>query len=200
MLNHFSLHRGIIYPTFSLFSWYLATNYWIILGSGSSSLLASVPPFHLARTSAEELSLQKHYVYQVTSVVSNSVQPYGLQPARLVCPWDSLGKNTEVGCHALPSWNLPAPEIKPTSLMSSPLADKFFNTSATYLVTIQSELLLVLCLGSASLGEQSVPEQCAWLKTHTGDLCLRKHSPGEQSSIKVYTAGKPPPKPSLKSV
>ena len=84
--------------------------------------------------------------------------------------------------------------------MSSPLADKFFTTNATCLVTVQSELLLVLCLGSASLGEQSVPEQCAWLKTHTGDLGLRKHSPGEQNSIKVYTAGKQPSKPNLKSV
>ena len=27
--------------------------------------------------------------------------PYGLQPARLLCPWDSPGKNTGVGCHFL---------------------------------------------------------------------------------------------------
>ena len=26
--------------------------------------------------------------------------PHGLQPARLLCLWDSLGKNTRVGCHA----------------------------------------------------------------------------------------------------
>ena len=37
----------------------------------------------------------------VASVVSNSVQPYGLQPSRLLCLWDSLGKSTRVGCHAL---------------------------------------------------------------------------------------------------
>ena len=30
-----------------------------------------------------------------------TVRPFGLQPARLLCPWDSLGKNTRVGCHAL---------------------------------------------------------------------------------------------------
>ena len=35
------------------------------------------------------------------SVVSNSLRPRGLQPARLLCPWDSPGKNTGVGCHAL---------------------------------------------------------------------------------------------------
>ena len=30
-----------------------------------------------------------------------TLRPYGLQPARLLCPWDSHGKNTGVGCHAL---------------------------------------------------------------------------------------------------
>ena len=37
----------------------------------------------------------------VVSAVSDSLQPYRLLPARLLCPWDSLGKNAEVGCHAL---------------------------------------------------------------------------------------------------
>ena len=35
------------------------------------------------------------------SVVSDSLQPSGLQPTRLLCPWDFLGKNTGVGCHFL---------------------------------------------------------------------------------------------------
>ena len=30
-----------------------------------------------------------------------TVQPYGQQPTRLLCPRDSLGKNTGVGCHFL---------------------------------------------------------------------------------------------------
>ena len=34
-------------------------------------------------------------------VVSNPLRLHGLQPARLLCPWDSSGKNTGVGCHAL---------------------------------------------------------------------------------------------------
>ena len=33
--------------------------------------------------------------------MSNSVQPHGLQATRLLCPWDSPGKNTGVGCHFL---------------------------------------------------------------------------------------------------
>ena len=31
----------------------------------------------------------------------NSLQPSGPYPSNLLCPWDSPGKNTEVGCHAL---------------------------------------------------------------------------------------------------
>ena len=33
--------------------------------------------------------------------MSNSVRPQGQQPTRLLCPWDSLGMNTGVGCHFL---------------------------------------------------------------------------------------------------
>ena len=35
------------------------------------------------------------------SVVSDSLRPHGLSPTRLLCPWDSPGKNNGVGCHAL---------------------------------------------------------------------------------------------------
>ena len=34
------------------------------------------------------------------SVVCNSLRLHGLQPARLLCPWNSPGKNTGVGCHS----------------------------------------------------------------------------------------------------
>ena len=34
-------------------------------------------------------------------VRSDSLQSHGLWPARLLCPWNSPDKNTEVGCHSL---------------------------------------------------------------------------------------------------
>ena len=37
---------------------------------------------------------------QVVSVMSDSLGPYGSQPDRLLCPWDSPGKNTGVGCYS----------------------------------------------------------------------------------------------------
>ena len=35
------------------------------------------------------------------SVVSDPQQPHGLQPSRLLCPWDFPGRSTGVGCHCL---------------------------------------------------------------------------------------------------
>ena len=57
------------------------------------------------------------------SVMSNSLQPHGLQPARLLCPWDSPGKNTGVGCHSL------LQGILPTRV--SCIAGRFFTVWAT---------------------------------------------------------------------
>ena len=33
--------------------------------------------------------------------MSNSLRTHGLQPARLLCPWDFPGRNIGVGCHFL---------------------------------------------------------------------------------------------------
>ena len=45
--------------------------------------------------------LRIHSFLRSCSFVSDSLRPYGLQPTRLLCPWESLGKNTEVGHHFL---------------------------------------------------------------------------------------------------
>ena len=39
------------------------------------------------------------------SVVSNPQRPHGLQPSRLLHPWDFPGKSTGVGCHCLFQWH-----------------------------------------------------------------------------------------------
>ena len=50
------------------------------------------------------------------SVVSDSLQPYGLQSTRLFCSWNSLGKNTRVGCHFLLQGIFPAQGLNPRLL------------------------------------------------------------------------------------
>ena len=37
-------------------------------------------------------------VVRERSVMSDPLRPRGLQPSRLLCPWDSPGRNTRAGC------------------------------------------------------------------------------------------------------
>ena len=53
---------------------------------------------------------------QVASVVSDSLQPFGLQPTRLLCPWDSPGKSTGVGCRFLLQGIFPTQGLNPCLL------------------------------------------------------------------------------------
>ena len=47
--------------------------------------------------------VELHQVYtHVCSAVSGSLKPHGLYPARFLCPWDSLSKNTGVCCYPQP--------------------------------------------------------------------------------------------------
>ena len=54
------------------------------------------------RKNAKDFIIMSYwFLYQVASVVSDSLQPYGLWPARLLHPWDFPGKNTAVSRRAL---------------------------------------------------------------------------------------------------
>ena len=55
--------------------------------------------FSCQYTSLSNFSLS--LIRVLNHVMSDSVWPYRLQPARLLCPWDSPGKNTGAGCHFL---------------------------------------------------------------------------------------------------
>ena len=58
------------------------------------------------------------------SVVFNSLWPYGLQPTRLLCPWNSPVKNIGVGCHFLFQRIIPDQYSNPSFL----LGKRFFTT------------------------------------------------------------------------
>ena len=51
------------------------------------------------RTAIQALRAHTHQ-----AVLSNSLQPHGLQPTRLPCPWDFPGRNTGVGWHFSLQW------------------------------------------------------------------------------------------------
>ena len=79
----------------------------------------------------------------------DSLQPYGLELARLLCPWDSPGKNTGVGCHALFQGIFPIQGSNPCLLClllwqagSLPLASSGKPWWPTHLITKHSDMLL----------------------------------------------------------
>ena len=47
------------------------------------------------------------------SVVSNCLWPHGLQPTRLLCPWNSPGNNSEVGSHSFLQGIFPTQGLNP---------------------------------------------------------------------------------------
>ena len=83
---------------------------WALLRMGTMELLW-LQPFHLMKPSlqVQRDGGQGYFQGAVRSrcpesgvcVVSNSLQPRGLQPTGLLCPQDSPCKNTGVDCHFL---------------------------------------------------------------------------------------------------
>ena len=62
------------------------------------------------------LSIQSLSLSVSRSVVPSCLQPHGLQPTRLLCPWDFPGKDTGIGPHLLlQHHNSKASILKPCS-------------------------------------------------------------------------------------
>ena len=88
---------------------YLRPGLWAPRGAGQSGasgggdLSPDAPPLALPLPWAFWLGskLSSFCCCQVASVLSDSVRPYRRPPTRLLCPWDSPGKSTGVGCHFL---------------------------------------------------------------------------------------------------
>ena len=80
-------------------------------------------------------------------VVSDSLRPCGLESTRLLCPWDSPGKNTGVGCHALLQGIIPNQGSNPR-LLHWQVNYLPFEQSGKSSGMIQIEILIVWLLGN----------------------------------------------------
>ena len=72
------------------------------------------------------------------SVMSDSLRPHGLQPARLLCPWDSPGKNTGVGSHSLLQWIFLIQGSNPSLLQCRPILFCLSHQGSQYYLVICS--------------------------------------------------------------
>ena len=59
------------------------------------------------------LCLCMYYMCVSCSVMSDFLKPHGLQLVRLLCTWDSLGKDTGMGCYSLPQEIFPTQGMNP---------------------------------------------------------------------------------------
>ena len=73
------------------------------------------------------------------SVMSNSSWPHGLKPARILCSWDSPGKNTRVRCHALLPRIFLTQGLIHVSYISW-IAGRFFTATDTWEAQIQEDI------------------------------------------------------------
>ena len=124
------------------------------------------------------------------SVLSNSLWPSGQQPTRLLCPWDSPGLNTGMGCNALLQGIFLTQESNP-HLLSPALTGGFFITSTTWEAR-SCTLMEDKCLILVPEQEKGLPMSCllifhfttfaenlsgklktVWL---TAELSLREHT------------------------
>ena len=69
--------------------------------SSESGEKGQIPLFSVFCSIQTLNGLHGSFCLRACSVVSKPVRLHGLQPTRLLCPWSSPGKNTEVCCHFL---------------------------------------------------------------------------------------------------
>ena len=59
------------------------------------------PTSNTGEAEVEQFCEDLQDLLELTPKKSDSVRPHGLQPTRLLRPWDFPGKSTGVGCHCL---------------------------------------------------------------------------------------------------
>ena len=153
------MHAHTVYgeTPYNLYSTWLSFRSSIILPQKSPMCI------HLIKSSFFQTllkNLKGELVSESCSVVSDFLWPHELQPTRLLCPWNSSGKDTGVGCYSLlqgsswpRNWN-----------WVSCIVDRFFTIWATretweimsglmakkYQLTFGLVLLHLVSLGSAT--------------------------------------------------
>ena len=131
----------------------------------------------------------------VTSVMSNSVRSYGLWPNKLLCPWDSPGKNTREVCHFLlqgifltQEWNLHLlhwqADSLPLSHLGSPQSHLILNYSICCLGDSHCQAK-VSGLGRACLSQRKILVSCIIRK----DLAGRRFFICAEGPFVIFYAG-----------
>ena len=91
---------------FQMFKWETSLNYKVLFSHYKSNFPVNILKYLLFNANKPWLRglnwFGKREKWKWSrSVMSNSLQPHGLYPTRIFCPWNFAGKSTGVGCHFL---------------------------------------------------------------------------------------------------
>ena len=78
------------------------------------------------------------------SGVSDSLQPFGLQPTRLFCPWGFSSRSVGVGCHLPPPGESSLPRDPTHISWVSSIAGRFFTQGAIRKAWISKVYILLI--------------------------------------------------------
>ena len=139
-------------------------------GAHRASLCTLKPPEEVlkgGRCNSRGFSLRRKCLS--FSVVSDSLQPHGLEPTRLLCLWNSPGLNNGVGCHALLQrlfWTQglshESPVLQVDSLPHVPPGKTNLCRGKCLAVVVQS---LTNTLGKCQFVVDSQMPICSWQRT-----------------------------------
>ena len=87
---------------------------------GIKSSFLSYPVIHSGlKNTIPPLLLEKGLIHHWCVCMLSHFATLWLYPVKFLCPWDSPGKNTGMGCHALLQGTFPTQESNPPSVMST---------------------------------------------------------------------------------
>ena len=117
--------------------------------------------------------------------MSDSLRPHGRQPTRLLCPWDSPGKNTGVGCHALLQGIFPTQDQTLVSCIGRWVLYLYCHL-ATVEGNVENNVIPPLGNLQPNRGHQPIPvilKQAVSAELHLWGKCLGVHT-GERLALR----------------
>ena len=106
---------------------------WTIQSVGSPRAGQDWAAFTFTHRTFTKIDFIHHMCVCVHLIMFDSLRPHELEPTRLLCPCNFLGKNTRLDCHFLLQRIFLTQGSNPDLLTASPtLAGRFFTTWATW--------------------------------------------------------------------
>ena len=125
-------------------------------------------------------------VFYVASVVSDSLRPCGPHPARLLCPWDSSGKNIGMDCRCL---------------LQGIFLTQGLNLHLFYLLHWQADSLPLAPLGKPVLVTSPNPHSCTCIwgfpETKSSNWSTFRKQGGASKFLRLFVDAQAPTSASL---